>query len=77
MWIDVKDKMPTHNAHIFVRLVNMYRNRDEIEYAVATFDKNYGFDSDSYGYRLDMDDDSGLVVYLDGAVTHWMEIPKI
>lgn len=57
---DVKD-LPKSFCKVLVLL-------DTNEYAVATYDKDWGFEADDSGYTLDMDDDSGLNISLDGKV---------
>lgn len=67
MWINVNDKLPSGDRPVLVRVGN--------EYAIADFDKHFGFSADWSGLDIYAHDDSGLDVTFIGKVTHWMPLP--
>jgi len=67
MWINVNDKLPLGYQTVLVRV--------DGEYAIAEYDKHFGFNADWSGLNIYADDDSGLGVSLSGDVTHWMALP--
>jgi hypothetical protein len=71
MWYKVTDKLPEHNSICLVKVKNIF---NKTYFAIAEYNKHFGFSSESSGYDITCHDDSGLTVYLSGEVIEWKEI---